>query len=115
MIRFFLLALLGTAVPAAHAAGAWAEVKPGMTRQQVIQAIGRPLLSNAGRGLEVWVYDEGANVVFLRNRVDCWTQPRPPAAPAAPGQAARPEQLATAPAEQAPVAAAVPPRPAGAA
>jgi len=84
-----LAATLGTGQPAVPPAD-WNALKPGLTRGEVVRALGRPLITNAARGLEVWVYDDGANVVFARQHVDAWTEPehRVPASRLTPAPAA---------------------------
>jgi len=73
------LAIAGTS-PAV--VDAWAKLQPGMSRAKVTDAIGSPLLRNAARGHELWIYDAGAEVVFFENRVTAWTPPKTLRAPA---------------------------------
>jgi hypothetical protein len=76
-IRFAsLLLLLACAVPASAAESTWTALRVGMTRAQVAQIVGSPVLQNAGRGHETWIYDAGASVQFRGGVVSAWTAPR---------------------------------------
>jgi hypothetical protein len=62
----------------------WTQVRNGLSRQQVSGLLGEPLMRNAARGYERWVYDGGCEVQFTRGEVSAWTAPKaskPPAAP----------------------------------
>jgi hypothetical protein len=80
-----MIALLGGGSPAdAHA---WRKLERGMGPARVAELIGVPLLRNAARGHELWIYDDGASVQFHAGAVSAWTIPasaRPRPAPAAP-------------------------------
>lgn len=92
-VRFAcLLLLLACAVPASAAEPAWAALRPGMTREQVARSVGVPVLQNAGRGHETWIYDAGASVQFRGGVVSAWTAPRSAGARVVsqPGPAGRP-------------------------
>ena len=89
MLTALLLAVsFGAGPPAAPAHPDWARVKAGMSQAEVQHELGAPLLRNAGRGLEVWIYDAGANIVFVHQQVDYLTPP--PAVPPAPVIAIKP-------------------------
>lgn len=77
-----LALLLGTATPAAPSDGVrWSQIRAGLTREQVAERLGQPLLRNAARGQEHWVYDAGCDVQFENGVVKWWTAPRAPAPP----------------------------------
>ena len=73
-----LLALVG-ALSAAHAETTpnWTKLKAGMTSQEAYAVLGRPLIRNAGRGFEVWIYNSNAEVLFVQGPVFAWTEPTP--------------------------------------
>jgi len=78
-----LLVVLGTTSPVAPSASVrWAQVRVGISREQVSDILGEPLMRNAARGYERWVYDDGCEVQFTRGEVTAWTAPKgaPPAA-----------------------------------
>lgn len=73
---------LGTATPSGPSdALRWSQVRPGLTRTQVGALVGAPLLRNAARGYERWIYDGGCEVQFERGEVTAWIAPKntPPA------------------------------------
>lgn len=77
-LRPLLLAgLLCSSALLAHAASPWEGLRAGQNRDQVAQALGVPVLRNAGRGHETWVYDAGASVQFHGGLVSAWTAPKP--------------------------------------
>lgn len=65
----------GKNLPAQPEQSRWSEVNPGMTRDAVVEKLGQPLMRQAGRGLEVWIFDNGASVTFVHGRVDYFTVP----------------------------------------
>lgn len=75
-----LLVVLGTAAPATPVAPTeavrWAQVQIGIKREQVSDILGEPLMRNAARGYERWVYDGGCEVQFTRGEVTAWTAPK---------------------------------------
>lgn len=72
-----LLVVLGATSPVAPSeALRWSEVRVGIPRDQVSELLGQPLLRNAARGYERWVYDGGCEVQFTRGEVSAWTAPR---------------------------------------
>lgn len=80
-----LLVVLGAASPVAPGETLrWAEVRVGIPRQQVSELLGQPLMRNAARGYERWVYDGGCEVQFTRGEVSAWTAPRGSAPAATP-------------------------------
>lgn len=106
VVRLFLAACLASAsVVAARAASPWDGLRAGLNREQVARALGVPVLRNAGRGHETWVYDAGASVQFHGGVVSAWTPPKS-AGPAA--RAADAARIAQTPPE-APVNPARPP------
>lgn len=77
MLTALLLATtLSVAPPTVPVADGWAQVKAGQSVQEVVREIGRPLLRNAARGYERWVYDDGADVLFCGQSVVSWTCPK---------------------------------------
>lgn len=83
-----MMLVLGTATPTAPSAElCWAQVRPGLTPKQVSELIGVPLMRNAARGYERWVYDAGCEVQFVGGQVATWIAPaakaKPPTAAAA--------------------------------
>lgn len=71
-----LAALFCSSVLGAYAASPWTGLRAGQSRDQVAQALGVPVLRNAGRGHETWVYDAGASVQFHGGLVSAWTAPK---------------------------------------
>ena len=53
----------------------WDRVKAGMKPDEIVDAVGSPLLARKGRGFEVLTYDRGAEVVLYRGLVVAWTPP----------------------------------------
>lgn len=78
MSQNHLLALvvlaLGVATPLSGAER-WQKMKAGMTRHAMRSMLGDPLIRSSGRGFEVWVYDNRAEVVCIRGVVVAWTAP----------------------------------------
>lgn len=75
------------------AAGGWADLKPGMTREEISIALGSELMASKGRGFEVAVYDRRAEVVFLNGQVVAWTAPKALVAPPSPTNAFQFDQV----------------------
>jgi hypothetical protein len=74
-----LLAVLSTTAPAAPSESVrWAQVRVGFSREQVTGLLGQPLLRNAARGYERWIYDGGCEVQFTGGGVSGWTAPQRP-------------------------------------
>ncbi|HLP24505.1 MAG TPA: outer membrane protein assembly factor BamE [Acidobacteriota bacterium] len=72
-----LLGVLGATTPAVPAESVrWAQVRVGISREQVSTLLGEPLMRNAARGYERWVYDAGCEVQFTRGEVTAWTAPK---------------------------------------
>ena len=55
----------------------WAQLKTDMTPKEARALLGNPLIRNANRGYEVWIYDSKAEVVFHQGPVMAWTIPTP--------------------------------------
>jgi len=71
------MVVLGATSPAAPSeALRWSQVRVGIPRQQVSELLGQPLLRNAARGYERWIYDDGCEVQFTRGEVSAWTAPK---------------------------------------
>lgn len=66
------LVLLGPA--AIRAEADWSQLRIGLTADETIAALGRPMLRTTGRGFETWTYDNGAEVL-LYDSVVGWTKP----------------------------------------
>lgn len=66
--------LLGSASAAEPAEG-WTRLRAGMSPAETAAILGRPLLRNAGKGFELWIYSGGAEVLFHRGPVMAWTAP----------------------------------------
>jgi hypothetical protein len=72
-LRVFVFSLLLVGLlPAAPVP--WAQVKVGMTGEEIITLLGDPLLRSKGRNFETWTYDEGAEVLVY-GLVVGWTAP----------------------------------------
>ena len=71
----FLLAL--PALPAAAGPLAWNGLRPGMSAEEAVAALGEPLIRTSARGLEVWIYDSCGEVVFSGGPVKDWSLPVP--------------------------------------
>ena len=67
---FFLLLSPGFV----RGADSWALLKIGMTAEETAAAIGEPLFRSAGRGFELWIYDQHAEVLFFGSLIG-WTTP----------------------------------------
>lgn len=57
-----------------RAEGGWNRLKLGMTRPEVAAALGHPLFCSKGRGIERWIYDNGAEVL-IHGLLIGWTTP----------------------------------------
>lgn len=75
---FALLAFLTLLSPAtAIDLRGWSKLKVGMSPLQIASTLSVPVLRSAGRGFELWIYDERAEVVFYGGTVIAWTAPVP--------------------------------------
>ncbi len=94
---------------AASAADDWGQLKSGMTLEQVKSAVGAPLIKSQGRGIDLWIYDHGAETVASGGVLVSWTVPaqaakslprmaptaaKPPVSPALPARETRKESEA---------------------
>ena len=75
MLTFAVMAFALASSPAGDGAATWAKLQRGMYPAQVARLVGTPLLRNAARGHEVWVYDAGAHIQFHGGTVSAWTTP----------------------------------------
>jgi len=57
-----------------RAADGWARLKLGMDPEEARAAIGAPLFRTAGRGFELWIYDNHAEILFFGTVIG-WTSP----------------------------------------
>lgn len=71
-----LFGLLPLMMSRGEAAGGWASLKKGMTLNQVVNAIGMPLVSSKGRGMDLWIYDSGGETLAMGGILTEWTQPK---------------------------------------
>ncbi len=75
LVVFALLLLI---LPcASQGAGDWSQVKSGLTPEQAITALGEPLMRRTNRGIDVWVYDSGGEIVFAGGPLFGWSLPVP--------------------------------------
>ena len=75
---FALIAFLTLLSPAtAIDLRGWSKLKVGMSPLQTVSALSVPVLRSAGRGFELWVYDNRSEVVFYGGAVVAWTVPPP--------------------------------------
>lgn len=100
---FRRLIMLGLLMPAGLCAQEWEKLKPGMSRDEAAGFIGRALISSAGRGFEVAIYDHRAELVFLDGMLVTWTAPAASSAAPAPANTWRFEQEKFVPAPVAPI------------
>ena len=70
----FLALFLGLGPVLLHGEDDWSDLKLGMTAEETIATLGRPLLRTTGRGFETWIYDNGAEVLLYGSLVG-WTAP----------------------------------------
>lgn len=75
--RLHLLAAIAFCLMMSSASGAeaWKGLKAGMTFAETTAALGQPLVKNHGRSFDLWIYDSGAEVVYLYGVVVAWTGP----------------------------------------
>jgi len=52
----------------------WAQLKLGMTAEETLATLGRPILKSVGNGFEVWIYNNGSEVVLFGSLIG-WTAP----------------------------------------
>lgn len=91
---FLRMAAFALLVPASvGATDGWAQLKPGMTRGQTAEVLGRELVASKGRGFEVAIYEGRAEVVFLNGQVVAWTAPASIDAPKSPVDAWQFDQI----------------------
>ena len=88
------LAILALIPVAGQSASGWSQLKAGMSRGEAAALLGSELMATRGRGFEIAIYDDRAEVVFLRGQVVSWTAPASSQAAAAPADAWQFEQVA---------------------
>jgi hypothetical protein len=71
----FVAALVLGLLPHASAAESWKAMKTGLTTTETAAVLGQPLIKSHGRNFDLWVYDSGAEVVYLYGIVVAWTSP----------------------------------------
>lgn len=79
-IGILALGLVANLAPVCAADG-WEKLQRGQAPNEVSQSVGVPLLRQAARGFETWIYDEGGCVQFSRGRLTGWTAPKRPVDP----------------------------------
>jgi hypothetical protein len=74
--RHLLLVLALAALPSLRAE--WADMKPGIGANEVVRALGVPLVQSHGAAgrWAVWTYDAGGCVLLENGRVTHWTVSR---------------------------------------
>ena len=72
---WFLTAFLILALKPLSGAEGWAQLKVGMSVDEAMEALGDPLMKTSGRGFELWVYDNHAEVLFYGGPLVGWTTP----------------------------------------
>ncbi|MBL9214165.1 MAG: hypothetical protein JNG83_01685 [Opitutaceae bacterium] len=75
-----LLGLLPCAPAVARAGEDWARLRLKMTPEETVAAIGQPLFRSAGKGFELWIYDQQAEALIFAGSLIGWTSPRQGAA-----------------------------------
>ncbi len=70
-----MLSVTLLSMAAVRGADGWSQLKAGMTRVEMTQALGEPLMRSNGRQFELCIYDAGAEVVCYRGTVVAWTAP----------------------------------------
>jgi hypothetical protein len=63
--------------PGASGAVSWERLEAGQSPAEVRAFLGEPLMRSAGRGFEVWIYDQQREVVWMRGVVVAWTAREP--------------------------------------
>lgn len=74
LLRSSLGLLLLLAAGAARAGDPWSRLAIGMSAEETLSALGEPLLKNVGKGFEIWIYDNHAEVLFFGNVIG-WSTP----------------------------------------
>lgn len=74
--RFTLLiAIVLGCMSRGAAAESWKAMKTGLTSAETATVLGEPLIKSHGRNFDLWIYDSGAEVVYLYGIVVAWTSP----------------------------------------
>ena len=71
LVLAFFLTLSGLARGAEN----WSQLKLGMTSDETVAKLGRPMFRTSGNGFELWNYDNGSEVLLFGSLVG-WTVPR---------------------------------------
>ena len=71
----FVAALVLGLLATASAAEPWKAMKTGLTTTETATVLGEPLIKSHGRNFDLWVYDSGAEVLYLYGIVVAWTSP----------------------------------------
>lgn len=50
-------------------------MKTGLTTAETAAVLGEPLIKSHGRNFDLWLYDSGAEVLYLYGIVVAWTSP----------------------------------------
>jgi hypothetical protein len=75
-LRLFILSLLLLSSLSAEPLP-WAQLKIGMSAEELVDVLGEPVFRRQGRGFETWTYDHGAEVLVYGIVVG-WTSPEAP-------------------------------------
>jgi hypothetical protein len=76
-MRLFLVVFATSVLILVSASAApmpWAQLKVGMSVEEIVSVLGDPVLRIKGRGFETWTYDHGAEVLVYGLLVG-WTAP----------------------------------------
>jgi hypothetical protein len=79
--------LTGLLTVSSFAVEGWSQLRAGMNREETAAVLGREIMASRGRGFEVAISDNQAEVVYLNGQVVAWTAPAGVSTPAAPTQA----------------------------
>jgi hypothetical protein len=76
MSRFLRLAVISVLLVGSLSAAPkpWAQIKVGMSTEEIVTLLGDPVSRRQGRGFETWTYDNGAEVLIYKLVVG-WTAP----------------------------------------
>jgi hypothetical protein len=72
--RLFGISLLLAGSLSAATTKPWAQIKVGMSADEIVTLLGDPVSRRKGRGFETWTYDNGAEVLVYKLVVG-WTAP----------------------------------------
>jgi hypothetical protein len=73
-LRLSIISLLLAGSLSAAPTKPWAQIKVGMSADEIVTLLGDPVSRRKGRGFETWTYDNGAEVLIYKLVVG-WTAP----------------------------------------